>query len=130
MKRCWNRVNIILIGLFFSTSAPAATLVESQIERYQNEGAGQVDRDTGKKLWYSKAAGRSCGSCHGATPLDTGRHAKTGKLIEPMALSANPERYQDPEKVEKWFLRNCKWTYGRACSAQEKANILSWLQSQ
>jgi len=38
--------------------------------------------------------------------------------------------YQNPRKINKWFLRNCEWTLGRACTDQKKANILSWLQNQ
>ncbi len=54
---------------------------------------------------------------------------KTGKVIKPMAASKNPERFQDSKKVEKWFLRNCKWTFGRQCTVQEKIDTLSWLNS-
>jgi len=51
-------------------------------------------------------------------------------VIDPMALSVNPERYTDPDKIEKWFLRNCKWTLGRECTAQEKGDVLTYLGSQ
>ncbi|HCS12500.1 MAG TPA: hypothetical protein DIW28_01710, partial [Zetaproteobacteria bacterium] len=44
------------------------------------------------------------------------------KRIEPMAPSVNPERLTDPAKIEKWFGRNCEWTIGRDCTAQEKAD--------
>jgi len=47
-----------------------------------------------------------------------------------MALSVSPGRYQDGNKIEKWLLRNCKWTLGRQCSLQEKADLLTWLSSQ
>ena len=43
-----------------------------------------------------------------------------------MAPSVNPKRFTDLKKVEKWFRRNCKWTWGRECNAQEKADILQW----
>jgi hypothetical protein len=29
--------------------------------------------------------------------------------------------------VEKWFKRNCSDVLGRACSAQEKGDLLAWL---
>ena len=74
-----------------------------------------ADSNNGQQLWNSVVNERSCTSCHGDTPADIGKHIKTGKTIEPMALSVNAERYQDHKKVEKWFLRNCKWTFGRAC---------------
>jgi hypothetical protein len=84
----------------------------------------------GGKLWYTPVGGRSCSDCHGQYPAAAGRHVHTGKAIEPMAASAKPDRFRDVKKIEKWFLRNCKWTFGRECGAQEKADILTWLQSQ
>jgi len=59
-----------------------------------------------------------------------GEHIRTGKVIDPMALSANPNRFSDAKKIEKWFRRNCKWVLGRTCTAQEKGNILLYLQNQ
>lgn len=93
-------------------------------------GAVMADQGKGRQLWNSVVNERSCTSCHGDDPTQMGKHIKTGKTIQPMALSVNGERYQDDKKVEKWFLRNCKWTFGRQCSAQEKAGILSWLSNQ
>jgi len=73
---------------------------------------------------------RGCVSCHGENPTASGTHVKTGKSIEPMAPSVNPARFRSAKKIDKWFLRNCKWTYGRECSTQEKADILTWLAGQ
>ena len=69
----------------------------------------------------------SCASCHGEVPIGMGRHARTGKPIEPLAPSANPARLTDPARVEKWLRRNCNDVLGRECSAQEKADVTSWL---
>lgn len=71
----------------------------------------------------------SCSSCHGAVPVGTGRHAATGKPIAPMAPAANPERFTDRVKVEKWFRRNCRDVLGRECDAGEKADVLAWLMT-
>ena len=82
---------------------------------------------------YPQADGspaRSCASCHTADLTQPGRHAKTGKPIEPLAPSVNPQRLTDPKKVEKWLLRNCRWTLGRECSAAEKAEFISYIKSQ
>jgi len=40
-----------------------------------------------------------------------------------MSPSVNPDRLTDSKKVNKWFKRNCKWTLGRECTAQEKSNF-------
>lgn len=85
----------------------------------------------GDRTWHrTEENGRSCTTCHGETLTVRGRHEKTGKPIEPMARSVNPERLTERKKIDKWFLRNCKWTYGRECTAQEKGDILLWLSGQ
>lgn len=95
------------------------------------EEAGPFSAEAGYRTWYRvEANGRSCTSCHGETLTVRGRHEKTGKPIEPMARSVNPERLTELKKMNKWFLRNCKWTYGRECTAQEKGDILVWLSDQ
>jgi mono/diheme cytochrome c family protein len=69
----------------------------------------------------------SCSSCHTDNPATLGKHAKTGKPIQPLAPSANAERFTDPAKVEKWFKRNCNDVLGRVCSPQERGDVLSYL---
>ena len=110
-------------------SLQANPVVEKQLQLYQQQGATLAQPEQGKKLWYAKNGDRSCSSCHGRTIDKAGKHFKTGKLIKPMAPSVNPDRYQDGKKIEKWFLRNCKWTFGRECTVQEKTDTLSWLNS-
>lgn len=69
----------------------------------------------------------SCASCHGNNPSAIGKHAKTGKQIQALAPAANPERFTDPAKVEKWFKRNCNDVLARACTTQEKGDVLAYL---
>ncbi|GAB2891015.1 hypothetical protein GCM10027046_19690 [Uliginosibacterium flavum] len=71
----------------------------------------------------------SCASCHTGNPVDAGKHASTGKAIQPMAVAANAERFTQPNKVEKWFTRNCKDVLGRECSAAEKADVVAFLST-
>ncbi len=71
----------------------------------------------------------SCATCHTATPTAIGRHAATGKVIQPLAPSANSARLTDPAKVDKWFRRNCSDVLGRACTPKEKADVVAWLLS-
>ena len=70
----------------------------------------------------------SCASCHTADPRASGR-TRAHKEILPLAPSANRERFTDPAKVDKWFRRNCNDVLGRACTAAEKGDFLSWLLS-
>ncbi|MDD5299791.1 MAG: DUF1924 domain-containing protein [Gallionella sp.] len=69
----------------------------------------------------------SCSSCHTENPAAQGKHAKTGQVVEPIAPSANAERFTNPKKVEKWFKRNCNDVLGRACTPQEKGDTLAYL---
>ncbi len=79
--------------------------------------------------FFTQKHGRewSCSSCHTANPLAAGRHANTGKAIEPLAPAANPARFTDTAKTEKWFRRNCNDVLGRECTADEKADVRTWL---
>ncbi len=71
----------------------------------------------------------SCSTCHTTNPLAAGRHAKTARPIEPLAPAADPRRFTDAGKSEKWFKRNCNDVLGRACTAVEKGDVLAYLVS-
>ena len=71
----------------------------------------------------------TCASCHTANPTVPGRHAGTGKFIEPLAPAANPARLVDAARVEKWLRRNCNDVLGRECTPQEKADVTAWLMA-
>jgi len=71
----------------------------------------------------------SCATCHTRNPANPGKHIKTSKLIPPMAPAINHERFTDQAKIDKWFKRNCNDVLGRACSAQEKGDVLTYLMS-
>jgi Domain of unknown function (DUF1924) len=72
---------------------------------------------------------RSCTSCHGTSPLDKGK-TRAGKDIDPMAVSKSPARYTDKDTVEKWFTRNCQDVLGRACTAKEKGDFITYMIGQ
>jgi hypothetical protein len=71
----------------------------------------------------------SCSTCHTGTPTTSGRHARTGKSIAPLAPAVNPKRFADAATAEKWFRRNCNDVVGRECTPQEKGDVLTWLIS-
>ena len=106
------------------------------VQGYQDAGGGPFSAAAGGAAWVLEHRpptgkdARSCASCHGKDLSQPGRHAKTGKPIEPMALSVNPARLSDPKKVEKWFRRNCRWTLGRECTLQEKGDFIHFITSQ
>ena len=61
----------------------------------------------GRRLFHQQPRDWSCATCHTDQPTTKGRHAITGKVIGPLSPGANPERFRDAAKVEKWFKRNC-----------------------
>lgn len=71
----------------------------------------------------------ACSSCHTQDPTTVGKHLRTGKRIQPMAPSINPERLTNLYKVEKWFGRNCPDVIGRECTPIEKGDVMTWLLS-
>ena len=103
------------------------------IAGYAARAASALDAERGRALFLASHPGGkpdtpSCTTCHTADPAATGQ-TRAGKPIEPMAVSHSPERFTDPEKLEKWFGRNCGSVLGRECTAMEKGDILLWLNS-
>jgi len=135
MKRAFV---LITLGLIAALSAPAfaASVVDERLAAYQAEGAGPFDAEHGKAMWTQKFTHakadkpRSCSTCHTDNPRAMGKHARTGKTIQPLAPSVNPKRFTEVREIEKWFKRNCKWTIGRECTPQEKGDFLSYLARQ
>ena len=70
----------------------------------------------------------SCATCHTSDPTKSGK-SRAGKVIEPMAVSANEKRFTDKAKVEKWFKRNCNDVYERNCTALEKGNFIAFMKN-
>lgn len=90
------------------------------------------DANRGKALYLKEfTSGKrdtpSCTSCHTSNPTQIGE-TRAGKAIEPLAVSANPKRYQTLKKAEKWFRRNCKSVLGRECTTIEKGDFLTFMK--
>lgn len=132
MNRKLIGVTALLVAIPFYAQADAVSELEAQ---YQAQGASSFNATAGKTLWNKTfidaktGKERNCGSCHTADLTKQGKHERTGKAIEPMAPSVNPQRLTDVKKIKKWFVRNCKWTLGRECTAQEKGDVLAFLKS-
>lgn len=127
MKR-FACILFLLLAQASIAQVPAATT--ALLHEYQTDAALPLSADAGESFWRTQHGPRSCSSCHTKSLYALGNHQKTKKIIQPMAPSINPERFTDIKKVKKWFLRNCKWTIGRECTAQEKGDVLLWLSQQ
>jgi hypothetical protein len=126
--------NLTLLALLGVATARAET-VDDLLAAYRGQGAGPFSAAAGEALWHKELPAddgtrRACTSCHTGDPKRPGRHATTGKAIDPIAPSANAKRLTERREIEKWLTRNCKWTLGRACSPQEKGDLLTFLSSQ
>lgn len=116
--------------------ALAASPVDELLKGYQKNGATAFSAKEAEAMWTKPhldaktGETRRCSTCHTEDLKKRGKHATTGKAIDPLAPSVNPERLTDPEKIEKWFGRNCKWTLGRECTPQEKGNFLVMMRSR
>lgn len=109
------------------TGAVAATPAEL-LAGYTAQAGRPANPAQGQKFFTSRHGGEwSCASCHNDVPNQAGKHASTGKVIQPLAPAARPERFTDLAKAEKWFRRNCKDVAARECSPAEKADVLAWL---
>lgn len=132
-----KRISLLLLYISLS---PVQALAEPSVlnhlySTYQDKGVKTIIAAEGKKLWEqdfsvgNSPQTRSCTSCHSRDLTAMGKHLKTGKPIKPMSPGINAERLSDARKIEKWLKRNCKWTLGRECTAQEKANLLAYIDS-
>ena len=98
--------------------------------KIDNAGFSNFDAGRGEQFFKSRHDGDwSCAICHTDNPAAPGNHAVTKKDIEPLAPSANPARFTNATKVEKWFKRNCKDVLKRECTALEKGDVLTYLLS-
>jgi mono/diheme cytochrome c family protein len=115
----------------FTALSTGATTPAQQLNQYRAASSDAVPSvDRGQALFTARHGAQwACASCHGAAPIQTGRHASTGKPIAPLAPAFNAQRFTDTAKTEKWFRRNCNDVLGRECTAAEKADVLAWLMT-
>lgn len=127
---------IVLAYLLINSCAWAATpqeflkTYESQAQK-ENAGFAGFSAERGAKFFgtertHSNGKVVSCATCHTADPKSQGK-TRANKQIEPLAPIANPQRFTDSAKVEKWFGRNCKDVLERSCTAQEKGDFIQYL---
>ena len=126
-RRAWLAASVGL-ALLHGVAQAADTSPAQQLERFSAQAAMPGQAERGRVFFTSRQGGEwSCASCHGNPPTEPGKHASTGKSIDPMAPAVNPKAFTDTAKLDKWFRRNCKDVLQRECSAGEKADVLAYL---
>jgi cytochrome c peroxidase len=132
MKAYW-------VALACSLSLPALAETEHPLlpgyaeqARQDNPAFAGFSAERGKTLYFAEqqrdGKTMSCTTCHTADPRQSGKTLAYRK-VEPLAPVANPKRFSNPKKVEKWFRRNCDDVFTRECSAQEKGDFITWINS-
>lgn len=120
----------VLCAGFLASAQGADTTPDQQLARWSAQAGAPANAERGRVFFASRHGGEwSCASCHGTPPTAGGKHASTGKPIEPLAPAFNPRAFTDQAKVDKWFKRNCKDVLSRECSAAEKADVIAYLNS-
>lgn len=127
--------------ILFSAATLSASVVayavsprQAILDDYAKEAGGATfSAERGKAFFEATHTGGkpdtpSCTTCHGKDPRESGQ-TRAGKVIDPMAVSVNPERFTDPKFVEKWFRRNCDTVLGRSCSAAEKGDFITYFST-
>jgi len=89
----------------------------------------------GENIFTSSHIGKkgekiSCTSCHNIDLTTIGKNIFTNKLIEPLSPNKNPNRLISVKDVEKWLRRNFKDVYNRVGTAQEKGDVLYYINSK
>jgi hypothetical protein len=129
---------VALWALLAGAAAPnaAADPVDDLLKDFAAQGAGNFSAQAGERFWDHPVTDpksgevRRCSLCHSTDLRRSGKHATTGKVIEPLAPSVNPKRLSNRADIEKWLLRNCKWTLGRECTPQEKGDVLVMIRGR
>ncbi|MDO8293427.1 MAG: DUF1924 domain-containing protein [Gallionella sp.] len=134
MFRIFYKLGLVFVAVAGLAAQPAFAETPNEIlASIQKEAAGTpgfqgFSAARGESFFKAKHGGEwSCASCHTENSAALGKHAKTGKVIDPLAPSANAERFTNPKKVDKWFKRNCNDVLSRACTPQEKGDVLAYL---
>lgn len=127
-----NESFLLIAALVVANPVQAETPIEI-LASLSAAAGGEASPGRGEQLFRGKFSGgksaESCTACHGEDPKGRGQHIKTHKIIDPIAPVAQPDRFSDPAKVEKWFKRNCPEVLGRMCTAGEKADFTAYMIS-
>jgi cytochrome c peroxidase len=121
---------LLLVPVILSFTELTFSATPQELLKGYEAQSGNALPSRGEQFFNSKHGKEwSCATCHESPPNHDTRHVVTGKVIKAMSPNANPDRFVDQAKVEKWFKRNCGDVLGRECTAQEKGDVLSWLMT-
>ena len=134
-------LSIAVLTASFAVPALAGPALERLLDTYRAQaqqtepGFAGFSAERGRAFYLAPHTGgqpnmSACASCHTPDPTQAGRHVKTGREIEPMAVHVTPDRFTDLSKVEKRFSRDCPNVLGRECTAREKGDFILFLTTR
>ncbi|GAP38775.1 DUF1924 domain-containing protein [Piscinibacter sakaiensis] len=122
---------LVLAAALAAATLPARagdTDITRQLAHWSAEAGRPGDVARGEAFFGRRNdAGASCAGCHGMPPTGPGRHAATGKRLDPLAPAVHPTAFTERARTDKWFRRNCRDVLDRECSPAEKADVLAYL---
>lgn len=131
------RIHFLVLSALFALSGTASALTPDEVKSALAAEAKAADpafkefsAQRGNTFFHARHGGEwSCSTCHTESPAAAGQHTVTKKPIRPLAPAANAERFTNQDKVDKWFKRNCNDVLKRACTVQEKGDVLTYLMT-
>lgn len=130
-------LTILLIGSMslMGASAEVSQYMNelSSAAKAENKSFTGFDAARGKEIFTSTHVGKqgqpmSCTTCHTVNLSNSGKNSLTGKVIEPLSPRANAQRLTSVKEVKKWLKRNFVDVYAREGTAQEKGDVLTYIQ--
>jgi mono/diheme cytochrome c family protein len=125
---------LLVTALAAASLTAASPEVEAYMQQLQAEASQPFDAKRGEKIFTSEHLGKkgkkiACTACHGVNLADSGKNINTGKVIDPLSPGANPARLTDVKEVKKWLRRNFRDVYNREGTAQEKGDVLTYINN-
>ena len=121
-------LRLITVSILAAVALPVSAAMPSDLLKSYEAASGKASPARGEQFFNAKHGKEwSCASCHEHPPNHDTKHIVTGKVIKPLAPSANPARFTDEAKAEKWFKRNCNDVLDRECTAQEQGDVMTYL---
>ncbi|MDD2266681.1 DUF1924 domain-containing protein [Sulfuricurvum sp.] len=126
---------VAMFSMSLMAASPEVVQYMKELEtaaKTENRSFSGFDAARGKEIFTSSHTGKqgkpmACTSCHTINLANPGKNALTGKVIDPLSPSANPQRLTSTKEVTKWLRRNFMDVYAREGTAQEKGDVLTYI---
>jgi hypothetical protein len=125
-----KKIYLVIIALLSFASFAGPVDFTKLYDSWSYSGDLSSITNRGQTMWSEELIpGKSCSSCHGDDLSRSGQHVKTNKVIKPLSPKTNPKRLTKTRKINKWLKRNCKWTYKRECTTDEKVSFIEFIRN-